>query len=93
MQSGSSYLDDVEHGDELREDKDLVSARKECVEQPLEDHHLPALVDEFVIHNLFVHARAFKQDRVRADLAQLHHDVLQVHVVDLFHCQRRAVSR
>jgi hypothetical protein len=63
-----------------------VSACKERVEQPLEDHQLPACVDELVVHDLLVRARSFKQDRMRADLAQQHHGVLQVHVVDLFHC-------
>jgi hypothetical protein len=85
-EGGSTYLDDVEHGDELREDEDLVPARKERVEEPLEDHHLPARVDELLVHDVLVHAWPLEQDRVRADLAQLHHDVLQVHVVDLFHC-------
>ncbi|KAI9456806.1 hypothetical protein BJY52DRAFT_1212756 [Lactarius psammicola] len=82
----AAYLDDAEHGDELREHGDLVPTPKERVEQLLEDHYLPARIDELLAHDMLVRARPFEQDRVRADLAQLHHDVLQVHVVDLFHC-------
>ena len=90
---GIDYLDDVENSDGFREGKDLVQARKERVEQPLEDHHIPARVDELVVHDVLMHVRPFEQDRVRADLAQLRHDILQAHVVDLFTVFPRAAQR
>jgi hypothetical protein len=59
---GIAYLDDVEHGDKLREHEDLVSRRKEGVEEPLEDHRLPARVNELLVHGVTVHAWSFEQD-------------------------------
>ena len=68
--------------------------REPCIRkkrgEPLEDHQLPTRVDELLIHDVTMHAWPFEQCGVRADHAQLHHNVLQAHVVNidvgLFHC-------
>jgi len=49
---GIDYLDGIEHSDELREDEDFVPARQERVEELLEDHHLPARVDELLVQGV-----------------------------------------
>ena len=72
--TGTAYLDDVEHGDKLREGQDLVSRRKEGVKEPLEDHHLPARVDELLVHDVTVYAWPFEQDASK--LTQVQHDAM-----------------
>jgi hypothetical protein len=51
---------------------------------------LPTRVNELLIHDVTMHAWPFERYGVRADVAQLHHNVLQAHVVNivvgLFHC-------
>jgi len=40
---------------ELREHEHLVSSFKRGIKEPLEDHHLPARVDELLIHDRLLH--------------------------------------
>ena len=70
-----AHLNDVEHGHDLRASEDFVSSRKERVKEPLGNHNFLARVGELFVHGVLVHARPFQQDRVRADLAQLYHDI------------------
>ena len=88
-QPGTTYLYDVKHGDELRKHEHFVSACEESIEQPLEDHHLPASIDQLLVHDRLARPlvkRPIKQEWVRANFAQLHYDVLKMHVVHLPHC-------
>ena len=84
-----NYLDDVKHGDELREHKHLVAACEESIEEPLEDHHLSARVNQLLVNDQLVRPRVLgpiEKEWVRADFAQLHYDILKMHVVHLLHC-------
>src|SRR5712691_959881 len=83
-----AYLDHIEHGDNCENTSTLF---KKGFKEPLEDHHhdLPTRVDELLVHDGLMRPRVerpVKQERVRAHFAQLHHDVLKMHVVDLLHC-------
>jgi len=40
---------------ELQEHKHLVSSFKRGIKEPLEDHHLPAHVDELLVHDGLLH--------------------------------------
>ncbi len=71
-EDGNGYLDDVKHGDELREHEYLVPAFKEGIEEPLEDHHLPARIDELLVHDRLLRPRVerpVEQEWVRAHFA------------------------
>jgi hypothetical protein len=69
---GTAYLYDVKHSDELREHKYLVSACEESIEEPLEDHHLSARVDQLLVHDRLTRPlvkRPIEQEWVRANFA------------------------
>jgi hypothetical protein len=62
---------------------------KKRIEEPLEDHHLPARVDELLVHDRLLRPRIerpVEQEWMRAHFAQLHYDILKMHVVDFPHC-------
>src|SRR5260221_303798 len=85
----NAYLDHIEHGDKLREHEHLVSPFKKGFKEPLEGRHLPTRIDELLVHDRVTRLRVerpVKQEWVRAHFAQLHYDVLKMHVVDLLHC-------
>jgi len=68
----NAYLDDIEHGDKLREHEHLVSSFKKGFKEPLKDHHLPTRVDKLLVHDRLRHPqveRPVKQERVRAHFA------------------------
>jgi hypothetical protein len=65
----NAYLDDVEHGDKLREHEHLVSSFKKGFKELLEDRHLPARVDELLAHDGLLVPRVerpVKQEGVQA---------------------------
>jgi hypothetical protein len=66
-----------------------VSTCKKSIEEPLEDHHLPARVDQLLVHDWLgrpLVKRPIEQEWVRANFAQLHYNVLKMHVVHFSHC-------
>ena len=56
IESRNAYLDDVEHGSKLQEYEHLASFKK-GFKEPLEDHHLPARVDRFLVHDELLRPR------------------------------------
>lgn len=58
----------------MREGEDLESRRREGGEELLEDHHLPACVDELLVHDVTVHAWPFEQDASK--LTQVQYDAM-----------------
>jgi hypothetical protein len=86
---GRPILDDVKPYLELGEDEHFVPSLEKRIQKPLEDHHLPARLDELLVNDLLVGVRIhrpIKQEGMRADFTQLHNGVLQVHVVNLLDC-------
>ena len=66
-----------------------MPAFKQGFEEPLEDHHLSARIDELFVHDWLVRPQIegpVEQERVRTHFAQLHHDVLQMHIIHLLYC-------
>lgn len=77
---------DVQHGRELGEQQYFVSASEQRVQQTVEQKHLATRVDEVLVDDVVARLGVdgpVEEERVRRDLAELHDEVLQVHVVDL----------
>ena len=64
---------------------------EELFEEAVEHEHLPARIDELIVDNLLVRARVdgpIEEERVRADFAELHDGILEVHIVHARDCDQ-----
>lgn len=49
-----TYLNDVEHGGELREQENFMATLEQLVQKPLEHHHFAAGVNELGVYDRLV---------------------------------------